>query len=402
MIPKKLKIFCLLFFCLVGLAFIPSLLQQLLGGYWEAIVTPEELTWVAPLLYGLIFLYGCMAFIKRVQQIERIFLIVIFSGIDLVLETVLYFHLRLPLPFPERAIHESGRFMGLVFVDYVTLALVCFMSIGCALYFLFARKRYVFSLLIPLLFLPIIATYQRAPMAAGTLVIGSFFLIGGYLKPRVVVPVVVLIVGLSVFSNNLERYWEPLKSFWEGDVRPDYLSGLVDSWTSRVGSYLRGMDVFIFSFPFGVGSERVPIFMSSAVVPNYFGLSKGWMEMQHFYWIIAQGRHVTGTHGFYFSFIAEYGLLGVVVMWVVISGFVSNLRTFRRVGKGLKKNNIQLFLVQTTAYSVLAGIAFWWFFYHYTFYWLVFFLFFLTFFSSRYDSEIARRFTGDVTNMIRS
>lgn len=401
-IPKKLGIFCLLISCTVIFTFILALVQQLAGGYWELMVTPEDLTWAAPLLYGLIFLYGCIAFIKRVEQIEQIFMIILFSGIDLVLEAVLYFYLRLPLPFSERAIHESGRFMGFFFADFVTLALVCFMSIGCALYFLLARKRYIFSLLIPLLFLPIVYTYQRASAAAGVLIIGCFFLIGGYLRPRVVVPIMVLIVGLSVFSNIIERFWEPLKSFWEGDIRPDFFTSYADSWTSRVGAYLRGLDVILFSFPSGVGPGRVDIFMGSAVVPNYFGLSKGWMEAQHFYWIIASGQHPTGSHSFFINFIAEYGLLGVVAMWVFISGFLSNLRIFGRVGKGLKKNNLQFFLVQTTAYSVLAGIAFWWIYYHYTFYWLWFFLFFLTYFLPKYDSEITRRFAGNVINVIRS
>ncbi|MFH1147699.1 MAG: O-antigen ligase family protein [Pseudomonadota bacterium] len=382
-ISRNLKKFCGLVSVIAVLVFFLSAGRQLFGSALGTEVLPEELAWSCPLLYGVAFLYGSVNFIDRMEHIERIFTIVILSGMELALEAVLYLFLKLPLPFAQRVIHESGRFNGFFFADYVTLTVICFSSIGFTLYFIFAKKKPLLSLAIPLFFIPIVNTYQRTPMAAGVLILGSFLLFGGYLR-RTVTALTGILFGLIVFSNKfIEICFESLKGLFQGRVRPDYFISYMDSWTARLGAWTRGLDVFIFSFPFGVGPGRIDQYMSTPGIPNYFGIGTEWGETQNFYWQIATGEHVTGPHNLYVSLLGEYGVAGALLIFFLIVQSISNSRSLKCIEVELKECHPDLFFASVAAKSVLLGIAFWSVYYHYIFYWLVFFLFFLSFFPLR-------------------
>jgi hypothetical protein len=382
--PRNLLRFCTWASFLVIISFVFSLLGRFFGDYWGNPVKAEELIWSSQLLYGVIFLYGCIFFVADIRKIEKVFVIMILSGIDLILETILYFYLRLPLPHIERVINKSGRFTGFVFCDFVTLALVCFAAIACVLYFIFSRKKYVYLLTVPLFFLPIIATYQRGSLAAGVLVIIVFFVLYFNLKlPRIIVIgllISVFALGTSLFVKTEGMNLSKIKLLFQGKSRPDYFTSVNRTFQSRVGAYLRGLDVFIFSMPFGVGPERVPQCMANSSVPNYFGLSYGHEdELRHFYWLIYEGN-ASGPHNFYINFIAEYGLFGVFAIFFFLFCFIFNLRLLRKNGNRLKNDAPNFFLIKVTSNAVLFGIGLWFIGYHYIFYWMFFLFFFLTFF----------------------
>ncbi len=389
-IHKRLRTFCLLISWAVFLTFILALLRQLIGGYWEVRVVPVELVGAAPLLYGTIFLYGCIAFITEIKQIERILLFMCLCGIELTLEVILFFHLKLDLPYVSRAIEESGRFGSFIHADFVTLSQFCLASIGSVLYFIFVRKKYFLLSFVPFLFLPIIATYQRASMTAGILVLVGFIFLSTYIRRKAMVLLVGLIIGMSIFNLfGPATIIERSKRFMEGEVRPEYFTSYQESARSRVGAWLRGIDVIIYTFPFGTGPGRLHLFMASSVVPSYLIKPTEYIpKAETFYARISKGIHITGPHNNYVQLVGTHGLLGALAIWFFFSGCFFNFRIFIKERKGLKGQHLKHFMFQVTAYSVLLGMGFWAIYYHYTIYPLILFFFFLTFFRHKRDVKI--------------
>ena len=128
--------------------FLPAILLSLIVVYWNDIA--HDLSLDAALqtffpfngmIYGVIFLYGCTFFIKDKTHIERIFILFILIGVELIVETFLFVLLKLPLPITEEIIDESGRFNSLSQLDYLSVGLLCTIALGCSLYFIFSRKK---------------------------------------------------------------------------------------------------------------------------------------------------------------------------------------------------------------------------------------------------------------------
>ncbi|KKM15581.1 hypothetical protein LCGC14_1694610 [marine sediment metagenome] len=314
-VSKRLRQFCILISLTAIVSFTFALVRAIGGSnYLMVPVASEELVGPAPLLHGAIFLYGCTALITRIKQIEGMFLIIVLSGVELVLEAILYFYLELPLPLAERSVSISiisgqKTFRSLIFADNLITSFVCLASIGCVLYFAFTRKTYKFLLLllIPLLFLPIGVGYERAPLVGAFLAVFSFFLFSGFIRSSGKVIISTLIVCLSLFINIKSITINVFDLLFDTSTRrPLYFINYMDSWSSRVGSYLRGMDVVLFSFPFGVGPKNMVNYaMSSPSVPTYFLSFLPTVLGKEFYMNISSGSHVTGPHNFYIYFMAE-------------------------------------------------------------------------------------------------
>ncbi|MFH2011568.1 MAG: O-antigen ligase family protein [Pseudomonadota bacterium] len=379
-IHRKLNYFCYLVFFVIILSFLLELIRAFGGDYLTNIeIVPEELVWNAPMVFGLIFLYGCATFVRRIEEAEKIFLIIIASATALAVESLLYFYLKLPLPLTNYVFHESGRYHSIFFFDFVTLALVCFGATGFILYFVSSRKTIIYLFLIPLFFLPTLATFQRTPIVSTFIVIGIFSM----LRKRVRLKFGILLMGLFVWGvtlvfKMLDDYLESLAFFMF--VRPDYFQTFTSSWVERLGSYLRGLEVFIASFPVGVGPGRVDPTMASSSIPKYFIDYVQAGDMSSWYHEIVSYGQVTGPHNFYVNFICEYSIWGVILIgYFVYLCFVS-FKLTGKTGEKIAAVHPKLFLIKTSAYSILIAIGFWFLFYHYTFYWLMFFLLFLLFF----------------------
>ncbi|MDD5433874.1 MAG: hypothetical protein PH343_00450, partial [Nitrospira sp.] len=246
--PRNLNKFCLLVFSLILLTLFMGLARQLVGDYMVDVnIEPEELVWNAPLLSGLIFLCGCIAFIRRIEQVEKIFLFIISAGIITVIESILYVYLRLPLPLAKYVFNDTGRYNSMFFSDFVTLPLICNGAAGFILYFAFTRKLKALLLLIPFLFLPILATFQRTPMVSTIIIVGFFLMLQKNMRLKYGFSLMALLLtGASILLKTAGGFIGELTSFFE-QVRPDYFFSYMDSWASRAGAYIRGLEAFIFS-----------------------------------------------------------------------------------------------------------------------------------------------------------
>jgi len=378
-INRKLNYFCHFVFTVVILTLLLGLLRSFGGDYFTNLeIAPEELAWNVPMLLGLVFLYGCIKFVRQIEQAEKIFLIIIASAMAIAVESLLYVYLRLPLPLENYVFHESGRYHSIFFFDFVILALVCFGATGLILYFVSAGRTKLFLFCLPLFFLPLLATFQRTPLVSIFIVAGIFFMLQKKIQLKVALPLMIFFVwGVT---SVLEKWGEYLQSLEFFMIRRDYFETYITSWVSRLGSYIRGFDVFITSFPMGVGPGRVNPMMSSSHIPNYLidYLQAG--PMSSFYHNIAFYGRTTGPHNFYINFICEYGLWGIMLMIFYVYLCFDRFHITGKTGKILEEKNPRLFAIQTAAYSILLAIAFWFLFYHNTFYWLMFFLLFLMFF----------------------
>lgn len=386
--PHKLNLFCYVVFFMIIVSFAMGLVRLLVGDYLTgARVEAEELAWNVHMLIGLIFLYGCTLFVKQMRQIEKIFLIIIVLGIALVIESVLYVYLALPLPLTNYVFHENGRYHSIFFFDFVTLTLVLFASIGFIFYFGFTRKNYILFLLAPLMFLPMLPTFQRAPVVSGVMIVLAFLLLYKNIPIKFgLATMSVFIIGSLILLSKIDETISNLEFI---STRPDYFVSYMSSWVARMGAYIRGIEAFIYSMPFGVGATRMSIVMGSQSMPTYLSSFVQPGEMRNFYFDIASGNHITGPHNFYINFLGEYGILGVIFFLLFIGFCIRGFMLSGKYGKRLAKYRPELFTAQVAAYSILLGIGFWFLFYHYIFYWLLFFLLFIILFTaSQYRSEL--------------
>jgi hypothetical protein len=348
-----------------------------------AIVLPEQLVGNAQMLYGFIFLCGCVAFINRMEQVEKIFLIVITSTMAMVVESIMYFYLGLPLPLRDYVFNPSGRFNSMFFFNFITLPLVCFGGVGFVLYFASIKKRKVLLLVVPFIFLPILATFQRTPIVVAILIVWIFLMLRKNVRLRyALLSGGLLLAGATMLLGKVRgRFNEILASFF-GQVRPDYLDSYVESWLSRVGAYYRGLEALVYSLPLGVGPTRMQEVMFSSRTPRYFGDFVQAGPALSLYGDIASGAWYTGPHNFYITFSGEYGLLGIVILVYFMYLVFSNLRLTGRTGKRMLETQPKTFVAQASVYSILVGLGFWSVFYDYNFYWFSFFLLFVLSFTA--------------------
>jgi hypothetical protein len=372
--------------------FVFELIRNFVGSFWGELVYESSLLYGVNLFSAVIFLYGSISFIKKVEHIKKIFIIILFGGIELVLETILYGFLRLPfLPRVENVIsgpmEMEGRFFGLIFGSNLLLVIVCFAAIGVSLYFIFSSRRYIFLVLVPMLYLPAIMTYERAPIFAGLLVPFIFFLFVTKSK-KIRIAIFISAISFIFLYNNVVEIVTSHNLFSINKNRPYYFSGdnLFGSWMQRIGNSFRGIDLFVFSFPIGigVGDQRFYEMVSSPKVPALFtSLSHYEFAFNESYWKLLSGMHQTDPHNLYIKFITEYGLFGVISLIIFISSFFSRLLLFLKSKKILIEEHKHLFLIQASSIAVLFGMGAYFFFQAFTLYPLLFFFFYIMFFQPK-------------------
>jgi len=383
--PKKLRICSFLIGAVVVLAFLVALTRELVGGYTEVANAPGQVIWLAPLLFGVVFLNGCIFLITGTKEVERIFQLLALFGMVLVAEVILYSILEVPLPYLDRAISSSGRFRSFFLADYNLVTLTAIAALSCTLYFVATRARsYVYLMCVPLLFLPMLYTAQRTPMVAGIASIVVFLTYAFKMKPSTLIPLIALVALVPVvwwmYSYFSIAPVEELTSFVRGEIRVDYFSSALRSWRSRWGSFLRATDVIFYSAPFGVGARKMTSFMQLGSVPNYLGLEGFWAESETFYYVISKGVRPTGPHNAYLNFIGEFGLLAVVSLYMFLSSVARNMIWFAKSSRRGYRGWEYLYLSQLTAYASLVGLGIYAMFQDEMMYWLISFFFFLTFF----------------------
>jgi hypothetical protein len=380
-IPKKLNVFCNLFAVTYFITLLSTLFYQTQGSYLGVTFTPESAAGGAPFLFSYIFLLGCINFITKTEQIEKIFIILIVAGFTMVADIILTVHLALPLPYAYRALHESGRFQSIIYADYWFVGYVIITTIGCTLFYIYSREKYIFLGAVPLLFLPIIATYQRANMFSALCVVILFLLFSIYYVKTNTAYVVTIVVGILASMLVLVGgvFLEFLVSAFKGETRPDYFISYLDSWVSRLGAHARGLDVIYHFFPLGTGPSLMNEFMASPALPIYFPVSQDWQRAYSLFYKIASGRHITGAHNFFIQFIGEYGLMGGIIESLFIYNCFSNFLFLRRYAKMTKYRYSKSMLMFASTFAILFGIGVQAMYQHHTSYIIPLFFFYLTF-----------------------
>ncbi len=371
---KQLRRFNILLFVMVISAFIISLK---LYYFPDTSLVTEPLRSLYGLIHivaGLIFFSGCMKFIKTQKQIEIIFSFFVLSLIILSLETILLRYLNLIPQLNYWAISERGLYISLIFSDYNGVGVCSIIAFPCFVYFILSRKNYRLFLLMPVLLLPLINGYERAQMVGLLTALTCFaYMIIQNNKHRIIVIGFGVVILCTIYSSIGETLIYKTTSFLGGEVRPDYLSA--DSFFSRVGAWLRCIDVFIRSFPFGVGPGVVFYYMGSSDIPSHFVLSDIDLRAADYYDSLRYGVHMTGSHNLYLQYIAEYGLLGVITIISFVCLVLSRFLSFKRRAKKIYPKYYDYFLAQVCCYSIMIGLGVFYIFQHSPVYYFLFLLF---------------------------
>lgn len=358
-IPKKLKIFCNLFIATYFITLLTTLFYQTQGSYLGVTFAPERVAGGAAFLFSYIFLIGCINFITKTEQIEKIFIIIMAAGFMMVMELILNVYLKLPLPYSDRSVYPgTSNFRSLIYADHLFVATIAFAAIGCTLYFIYSRRKYIFLGAVPWLFLPIISTHQRSHMFGALCVVTLFLLLSTYFVKTKTAYVVTIVVGIlaSILVLFGGIFLEFLVSALKGQ-RPDFFISYIDSWASRLGSYARGLDVIYHFFPFGVGPTLMDEFMASPSLPIYFPPPEDWQKGREFFFQIATGQHTTGAHSVFIQFIGEYGLMGGIIELLFIYYCFSNFLSLRRYVKMAKYRHSKPMIISACVFAVLVGIG---------------------------------------------
>jgi len=199
---------------------------------------------------------------------------------------------------------------------------------------------------------PIHATYQRTPylgLLFGTL---TFFLIyfpGRKLATKFAISIF-LIFGLLFFTINFTEVFESVNSFIQGSVRSESKFTDPKSFYDRLGIWFRSADVFIYSFPFGVGEGMSELYYNAQFVPKTMNSLIGTQSIGSYQNI--SGFHITKAHNVYLHFISEYNVLGFLVLFVFIKQIFKN---FRR--KMSAKSSLEYDAYQATVFAIIVGIG---------------------------------------------
>lgn len=357
--PKKLNIFCNLSFATLFITILSTLYYQTQGSYLGVTFTPERAVGAAPFLFSFIFLLGCIHFITKTEKIEKLFIIVIAAGFMLVTDLILNVYLGLPLPYSERSVLPgTSIFLSLIYADKDFVGTVGMAAMGCTLYFIYSRDRYIFLGAVPLLLLPIISTYQRSNALGAFCVLTLFLMLSIYFVKTKTAYYITIVFSILACTLVLVEgvFLESLISLLQGE-RADYFLSYMQSWASRLGSYLRGLDVIYHFFPLGVSPGLMDEFMSSPSLPIYFPPPYEWQYAGTFFYRIAKGQHTTGAHSVFIQFIGEFGLMGAIMEILFVYNIFSNFRFRKRYFKKINIKYSKQRIMSACVFAVLLGFG---------------------------------------------
>lgn len=353
--PKKLKGVTLYFILLLVLTTITAGIRYLFIVKEEDLVVNGNLLESAFIPFtGVIFFLGLFAFILEYKQVEKLLRILVLGGVLLLIEHFLMVEFKLFSSLNVWAYADDEiRFSSLLFGSYDIKGVFCVLSTFAILYFAIKEKKYYLLPLAFLMIFPIHATYQRTPYLGYFFGLLTFIII--YMKKKKAIVKFMLffliLTGTLFISVNSKGILKSTNDFItgdglarEGDINDD------QSFYDRLGLWYRAADVFIYSFPFGIGEDMyevycrstyTPITVSSLVIP----------ESQASYESIS-GFHITKPHNVYIEFIAEYNILGFMVLLLFIKEFLKYLW-----GNRLNKLNDVNNLFRATVIAMTVGLG---------------------------------------------
>ncbi|MBL7006841.1 MAG: O-antigen ligase family protein [Spirochaetia bacterium] len=303
--------------------------------------------------YGIIVLLGLCAFIVNYKQVETLLAILAISGILLLTEHLIMSYLGFFSNMNVWAYaSDKLRFSSLIFSSYDLKGLFCVISTFAILYFVIQKRMYYLLPLALLMIFPIQVTYQRTIYLGYSFGILAFILIYLHrikLMTRFVVLYLVLVSLIIVIGNSKETY-ENVNTFIIGDVRTENKFTNSKSLYDRIGLWFRSADVFIYSFPFGVGEGMAESYYGASFVPATMTplvLSSSKSAYQ-----AISGPRQTKAHNVYIQFIAEYNILGLFVLFLFI---IQILKNFMK--SGLDNRIPEYTVYRATVYAMITSIG---------------------------------------------
>ena len=284
----------------------------------------------------LIFLYGCVMFIRTIAQMERACWLFVFCGIELFLEWISFNVLHIVPQIGQFAFDERGRFKSLAENDPLAVGVFSSVAALCALYFAAAKKRTTLLLAVPVLLVPAMGIHQRTFVLCAALAV-TFFVwkVARGRRRAVAVCGCGIAMGALLWTGpDLEA---DLASWYEGtwrDAGPrsvgvDPFS--TDQLASRRGLQARGLDVFLTLFPFGTGEFLARYYLSCEAIPPIFepaGTLAAFTYLQ-----AVTGRKVTELHSGYLEHVVSYGLAGMISLAAFVGIIIRNYYSYRSTGR---------------------------------------------------------------------
>jgi O-antigen ligase/polysaccharide polymerase Wzy-like membrane protein len=353
----------------ISLGILSSIFPTYLDELWNYLSLHSDLQYrvlgFAFVLYSGIFLYGCIAFITELRQVERILTFFLGLGIIMSLESIVFYYL-VSIPgfnlFPSIAaysVHQaSNRFMSIVFTNFDQVGLFLIIAVGCCLYFAVSRKRKAILGLLPLLFLPVLAGYQRSVLFGVLVTLGFFYWHHSSGKRRVAYISLIgaAIVTMYILDSDL-LILNNLAAELGGTTRADYFS--TESLDVRFGLQMRAIELFLYAFPFGVGPGSAPVAMNSPIHQAVLGINFPQVSdySAAIYGQISTGVRTTNPHNFFVEFLLEHGALGLTVLVGSFFLIFRNFRTWLKSSSIIPQGDNRLFFAQVAIYALLLGVG---------------------------------------------
>ncbi len=357
---RPLARFCLLFAGAGALSFLISIAFQTDLVIIASISPASRLLPLLSMIYAGVFLFGCMAFITTLKQIETFLFLFVASGIELLFETLIFFYLRLfPALHTPGAIHYSGRFNSMAFMDFDMVGVISIVNLCATLYFIVTRRNHWMGALFPLLALPLLCTFQRAPFLGLLISLMVFaWLASGFLLRWSLLTIGLLCFALVAFSDGWKGTAQLVARSLGADVHTNYESDT--TMFIRFGIYAGVLDLVVDRFPLGIGPGMVRYIVSDHVFPfSQEYVTPQWLaenrEFSREYQNFRARVHATSTHNAYLEFVVENGLLGIVLLGLFFALLSRNVRASKSWLRSRVRNRNKANLALACSYAVLIG-----------------------------------------------
>ena len=352
--PKDLKKMTVFFSIIIFLTtitgairyflFVPQTQQLAIGNYFELVFTPFA---------GLIFFLGLFAFIIQYKQVEKLLFIIALGGFLLLLEQLIMVELNL---FSALRIFayagDQFRFNSLIYGSYDIKGIFCVISTIAILYLSISKKKYYLIPFAFLMILPISLTYQRTPYLGyffGLLIFAIFYFKKIKLSSKIII-FLTFTIGILFITINQRSSYNYLNNFITGDKVINRELNQSQSFYDRLGLWYRAADVFIYSFPIGVGEGMYEIYSGRKFAPTFVAPLVNLRSKSAYLSLL--GDHRTKAHNVYIQFISEYNILGFLVLYFFIRKITIYL-SIKRFKKTKSKNN----LFRATVAGMIVGVG---------------------------------------------
>lgn len=290
----------------------------------------------AEMLCSLCFLWGCVAFIRTLRQIEWGAWLFVLCGVELLTERFVFGVLGLFPQVGHFAFDEIGRFESLVENEPLAVGVYASVAMLCALYLAVRRRSIVMAVLVAMFWYLAFTVYQRTFAIAPAL--ATIFFAWKTSGPRLRLAfAAAACAAVVVIGANASGVEQRLQSLYAGTWRDNGPGsrGLdpfgTDQLEARLGYQARGLDIFVYLFPFGTGEFVQRDYLASPAIPSRFAPAGVISPLRPFadvalrtYQDAMFGATSSQAHNGYLEHVFAYGVLGVVGVLLFVGAIVAN------------------------------------------------------------------------------